>query len=619
VYVTSFYSFKGGVGRTLALVNVAFELASRGRRVLVVDFDLEAPGISTFSAFADCAQSPGLVDYVTAFVASDSAPNVRDYVYRCGSGCGNGGPSNGELWVMPAGKQDAGYGARLGQIDWADLYANHQGFLMFEDLKAQWNSEVQPDYVLIDSRTGHTDAGGICTRQLPDAVVLLFFPNEQNITGLRGIVGAIREEKEDEPVVLHFVPSRVPDLDDENGTLEQWLERAMKELGYPRAAATIHQYDSMDLLSQAVFTVSRPKSRLAREYRALTDAVVAENLEDRDGALASLERFSRSYSLHDPNAAAAARPRSIERALETIAQHHPSDGEILYSLGVLRERQGNADAALLTLEKAITVGNTSPRVFFARARAHRLRGNARLAGADLITVLESGATPSNITLRVIQAVCDIAPERISAGFEDLPSVAKLSTEDLASAIQDMLVSAGAADVVDALANRCIGDANADARARDAARSTLALSYISRGRFSDAHRILCVAPEGEKWIADHFNLAIADWGLHGRPDESLFSKVVDIHRRAPRSRAGPNFFQAISMALHVCGQSTDARSALERSKTALLANPTSEFSAWRYLEVRPGDFLEDLQSMREWMSTGRGGPEFLTRARRLHAG
>ena len=33
MYVVTFYSFKGGVGRSMALVNVAAELAARGRRV----------------------------------------------------------------------------------------------------------------------------------------------------------------------------------------------------------------------------------------------------------------------------------------------------------------------------------------------------------------------------------------------------------------------------------------------------------------------------------------------------------------------------------------------------------------------------------------------------------
>ena len=46
MYVCTFYSFKGGVGRTLALVNSAIELSTRGKNVLVVDFDLEAPPLT---------------------------------------------------------------------------------------------------------------------------------------------------------------------------------------------------------------------------------------------------------------------------------------------------------------------------------------------------------------------------------------------------------------------------------------------------------------------------------------------------------------------------------------------------------------------------------------------
>ncbi len=40
MYTVTFYSFKGGVGRTMALVNVAFELAKQGRSIMMVDFDL---------------------------------------------------------------------------------------------------------------------------------------------------------------------------------------------------------------------------------------------------------------------------------------------------------------------------------------------------------------------------------------------------------------------------------------------------------------------------------------------------------------------------------------------------------------------------------------------------
>ena len=45
MYVVTFYSFKGGAGRTMALTNVGLQLAMEGRRVLLVDMDLEAPGL----------------------------------------------------------------------------------------------------------------------------------------------------------------------------------------------------------------------------------------------------------------------------------------------------------------------------------------------------------------------------------------------------------------------------------------------------------------------------------------------------------------------------------------------------------------------------------------------
>jgi len=50
-----------------------------------------------------------------------------------------------------------------------------------EDCRAIWKSEY--DVVLIDSRTGITDIGGICTVQLPEVLVMLFTANEQSIRG----------------------------------------------------------------------------------------------------------------------------------------------------------------------------------------------------------------------------------------------------------------------------------------------------------------------------------------------------------------------------------------------------------------------------------------------------
>jgi len=268
MHVTTFYSYKGGVGRSLALMNSAVELAMSGQRVLVVDFDLEAPGLHTYSLPQPRVQSKGLVDYVNDYIASGVAPELGPYVYES-VGVGKKG---GELWVMPAGRFDAQYQSRLHAIDWARLYAEMHGYTLFENLRAQWKEHPSPDYVLIDSRTGHTDVGGICTRQLPNSLVVLFFPNSQNLGGVSSIVKSVRSEsteRRNAASTIHFVMSNVPSLDDENQILSDMMGRFSKELDLTRPPLVINHYPSLDLLNQEIFTLKKPRTTLAGQYREL--------------------------------------------------------------------------------------------------------------------------------------------------------------------------------------------------------------------------------------------------------------------------------------------------------------------------------------------------------------
>ena len=277
MYVNTFYSFKGGVGRTMALANVAAHLAQRGRRVLVVDFDLEAPGLDTYPALRPDKPVSGLAGYVAEYLATDQAPDVRDYAGMS--------PTVDNLLIMPSGVIETGYPASFGKIDWGSLYAERHGYLLFEDLKAQWLDAFAPDYVFVDSRTGFTDTGGICTRQLPDAVTVLFFPNEQNLRGLTRVVADIRSEA-DPPrkkrIELLFVMSNVPDLDDEHDILRAMKEGFKRELVFEDDPLVVHRYDSLSLLNPSVFTLDRPNSRLSREYRQVADWTVRENPADPD-------------------------------------------------------------------------------------------------------------------------------------------------------------------------------------------------------------------------------------------------------------------------------------------------------------------------------------------------
>src|SRR5207253_11082229 len=102
----------------MALVNVAAELVRRGRKVLVVDFDLEAPGLETYDRLKPPKPHPGIVEYVTEFLRTSQVPNLPDYVYETLSI----GKKGGRLWVMPAGRRDPAYRREPADLDWQPPY-----------------------------------------------------------------------------------------------------------------------------------------------------------------------------------------------------------------------------------------------------------------------------------------------------------------------------------------------------------------------------------------------------------------------------------------------------------------------------------------------------------------
>lgn len=189
--VLTFYSFKGGVGRTMTLANVGWRLAARhGLDVVLVDWDLEAPGLHTFFDIPRerLASARGLLDYFDdwARLASEGAPSpptVTDYVLRVDGP--EWSPPHGSLSLVLAGRMDAHYGPRVHQFDVRRLYRDHAGAAAVEHLRAGLVERF--GMVLVDSRTGLTDIGGVCTVQLPDRVMLMTVPSEQSLAGIERV------------------------------------------------------------------------------------------------------------------------------------------------------------------------------------------------------------------------------------------------------------------------------------------------------------------------------------------------------------------------------------------------------------------------------------------------
>lgn len=217
--VVTFYSFKGGVGRSMALANIAYLLArDRHLDVVAVDWDLEAPGLHRFFNFSDNELGEGVIDYLAKYKKllreprSEIKPedlSIKPYLHMVERFEGGG-----SLRLLSAGSMPtkSAYVEKVRGFDWDSFYADWNGAQVIEGLRKEFKEIAQ--FTLIDSRTGFTDVGGVCTVQLPDTVVFVFVFNEQNFSGIEQIAHELSDGSN--PVLqalqrkpeLLFLPSR---------------------------------------------------------------------------------------------------------------------------------------------------------------------------------------------------------------------------------------------------------------------------------------------------------------------------------------------------------------------------------------------------------------------------
>ncbi len=241
--IYTFYSYKGGVGRSMALANVAEMLYLQGLKVVMIDWDLEASGLENFfierSELEYVQSRLGLVDLLIDFrrqfthlpfdpdldnvqqVLQDHLLPITTHLYPIHPHSVD--DQFGSLWLLPAGwragNQFETYVHLVQEFDWLGFYSDFQGEAFFEWLRQQLIDFA--DVVLIDSRTGVTEMGGVCTRQLADVIISFVAANKQNLDGTLMMAETLNDEslqraREEQlnrklPLQTVFVPSRIED------------------------------------------------------------------------------------------------------------------------------------------------------------------------------------------------------------------------------------------------------------------------------------------------------------------------------------------------------------------------------------------------------------------------
>jgi cellulose biosynthesis protein BcsQ len=310
--ILTFYSYKGGVGRSMALANIACLLANRqsnNEKVLMIDWDLEAPGLHQFfhGKFIGTGDVPtdlpigqlGLIDLFyeirkrletkeledeVSDVFFDEL-NIPKYLAKLTI------PS---LLLMPAGNfEDDLYSNRVNEFNWAEFFNKYP--LVISRFAQYLRKKYK--YILVDSRTGYTDISGICTSIMPEKLVVVFTPNRQSLVGVVEVIRratTYRKQSDDlRPLMIFPLASRIENAESKlqkewrfgktnalaNGYQER-LENAFKDAYQLQSCDLTRYFDEVQL--QYV-----PRYSFGEEI-----AVLSERTEDRLSLARSFESFA---------------------------------------------------------------------------------------------------------------------------------------------------------------------------------------------------------------------------------------------------------------------------------------------------------------------------------------
>lgn len=259
--IFTFYSYKGGTGRSMALANFACWLSREGmssaQRTLIIDWDLEAPGLHKYFPESDSRESallPGLIDYFER-IRARFASEPKLYQRLCeGEGADilrRDFPLDEYLIrevvpgvdLLKAGRLDSSYARAVSAFDWV---AFHDKYCATFRALREWLSS---DYsaCLIDSRTGFNDVSGICTMLMPEKLVLVFTPNRQNLSGVIDLAARAinyrRAADDFRPLSIFPVPSRIENA--EQDLKQKWRRQYQQE--FEAAFKNLYQLDDCDL------------------------------------------------------------------------------------------------------------------------------------------------------------------------------------------------------------------------------------------------------------------------------------------------------------------------------------------------------------------------------------
>lgn len=249
--IISIHSFRGGTGKSNTTANIAAALAMDGKRVGVVDTDIQSPGIHVlFKMQENNTVSYALNDYLWGNCdITDAAYDVTETL---------GDSITGQVYVIPSSLK-AGEIARI-------LKEGYEVRRLHEGLR-EVSKTLELDALLIDTHPGLNEET-LLSFVLSDTVGIVMRPDQQDYQGTKVTLMVARQLKVEN---IQLIMNKVPTQFD----FDQIRSEAEKIYSVDVAALLPHSDDLMVLASGGVFTAQYPDHELSQQFRALAKRLMA--------------------------------------------------------------------------------------------------------------------------------------------------------------------------------------------------------------------------------------------------------------------------------------------------------------------------------------------------------
>ncbi len=246
--ILTIHSFRGGTGKSSLVANVAGVLAAKGRRVAVVDADLQSPGIHILFGLPGAEITRTLNDYLWG--GCDVADVVYDVTERAGAGL------PGRLFLVPASIRPADIARILRQG--YDVQLLTRGVRQLIDDRAL-------DVLLIDTHPGLNEET-LLSMVIADNLAIVMRPDAQDYEGTAATLEVAHElEVPNLALIVNNIPDRMP--------AAEVRAQVQASLGCPVLATLPHSDDVMGLASGGIFALRYPDHPAAASLRDLTAAL----------------------------------------------------------------------------------------------------------------------------------------------------------------------------------------------------------------------------------------------------------------------------------------------------------------------------------------------------------